>query len=56
MERPFNVYFLPDLENMWHWLIYDLDGEPVLQSSQGHFHLIDAQKEAEAILSYAIAS
>ena len=48
--RPYSVFYLPDMWNDWHWFIYDAFERLVLRSSQGHFHLVDAQKEAEAVL------
>lgn len=54
--RPYNVYFLPDLQNDWHWFIYDARGNLVAQSDRPAFHMIDAQRDAEAFMAYAIAS
>lgn len=54
--RPYNVYFLPDLRNNWHWHIFDALGNKILSSDQGHFRLIDAQREAEAVMRYRMAS
>ncbi len=54
--RPYNVFYLPDLRNDWHWFIYDSRGILVAKSNQPSFHLIDAQKDAEAFMSYSIAS
>jgi hypothetical protein len=45
--RPLKVYFLPDMWNNWNWFIYDYRDIPVALSNQSHFHLIDAQREAE---------
>lgn len=53
--RPFKVFFLPDMWNNWHWHIYDAHDLLVESSSRGHFHLIDAQREAEAVMQYRIA-
>jgi hypothetical protein len=50
--RPYHVYFLPDMWNNWHWMIYDGANCLVEQSKKGHFHLIDAQKEAEAVMLF----
>lgn len=54
--RPYNVYFLPDLRNNWHWHIFDARGIKIQSSDHGHFRLIDAQKEAEAVMHYSMAS
>lgn len=54
--RRYQVYFLPDMWNDWHWFIYDQFHELVAQSDCGHFHLIDAQKEAEAVMHLRIAA
>jgi len=54
--RHCNVYFLPDMWNDWHWFIYDQWGSLVASSERGHFHLIDAQKEADSVMHYRIAS
>ena len=54
--RPYNVYYLPDMWNDWHWFIYDARGNLVAKSNRAAFHLIDAQKDAEAFMSYSIAS
>ena len=54
--RPFNVYFLPDLWNNWHWSVYDANSRLVAESDRSHFHLIDAQKEAEAAMLFCMVS
>jgi hypothetical protein len=54
--RPYKVYFLPDMWNDWHWSIYDARDNLVATSDRGHFHLIDAQREAEAVMLYRMAS
>jgi hypothetical protein len=54
--RPYNVYYLPDLWNDWHWFIYDARDEFVAQSDHAFFHMIDAQKDAEAFMSLSMAS
>lgn len=54
--RPYSILYLPDMWNDWHWFIHDACDILVAQSEQGHFHLIDAQKEAEAVLHYRKAS
>lgn len=54
--RPYQVLYLPDMWNDWHWFIYDACDRLVERSSRGHFHLIDAQTEAEAVLFYRKAS
>jgi hypothetical protein len=48
--RPYRVFFLPDMWNDWHWFIYDLCNRLVASSDAGHFHLLDAQTEAEAVM------
>lgn len=48
--RHLKVYFLPDMWNNWNWFIYDDRDIPVALSSESHFHLIDAQREAEAAM------
>jgi len=48
--RPYRVFYLPDMWNDWHWFIYDLSNRLVASSLAGHFHLIDAQTEAEAVM------
>lgn len=54
--RPYKVFYLPDMWNDWHWFIYDARDILVAQSRQGHFHLIDAQREAEVVMLYRMAS
>lgn len=54
--RPYKVFYLPDMWNDWHWFIYDAYDDLVAQSDRGHFHLIDAQREAEAVMHYRMAS
>ena len=39
--RPYNVYYLPDMWNDWHWLIYDARGNLVAKSDRAAFHLIE---------------
>ena len=54
--RPYKAYFLPDMWNNWHWFIYDARDTLIASSDRGHFHLIDAQEEAEAVMRYRKAS
>ncbi len=54
--RHLYVFYLPDMWNDWHWFIYDAGHRLVDRSKNGHFHLIDAQREAEAVLLYRKAS
>ena len=54
--RPYKVFFLPDLWNDWHWFIYDTRDNLMAESNLGHFHLIDAQNEAEAVMHQRMAS
>lgn len=53
--RPFKAIFLPDLRNDWHWHIYDANDHIVASSSRGHFHLLAASEEAEAMISGFLA-
>tara|TARA_B100001057_G_C22294688_1_gene735885 strand:+ start:357 stop:527 length:171 start_codon:yes stop_codon:yes gene_type:complete len=55
MKRPLKVFYLPDLEGNWHWLMCDRDDNLIAESRQSHFHLIDAQNEAESLMVFAIA-
>lgn len=48
--RPFRAFFLPDMWNDWHWLIFDAKNCCVAKSSRGYFHLSTAQDEAEAVI------
>lgn len=54
--RPYSIICLPDMWNDWHWFIYDAFNRLVARSERGHFHLVDAQKEAEDVLLYRKAS
>lgn len=54
MKRPFSIYYLPDLENRWNWFAVDAEGTVVAESDQSHFHLLDARKEAEAAMIFAM--
>lgn len=54
--RPYHVFYLPDLWNNWHWYIYDARDTLIAQSDRGHFHMLDAQREAERIMLYSMAS
>ncbi len=53
--RPFKAYFIPDLWNDWHWFVYDALKHRIAESARGHFHLIDAQGEAEAVIRGLLA-
>lgn len=48
--RPTQIIILPDINNDWHWFIYDWAFNLIAQSDQGYFHLIDARKAAESYL------
>ena len=48
--RPLKVFYLPDMWNDWHWFVYDDQDNLVAHSNRGHFHLIDAQREAEVVM------
>lgn len=48
--RHLKAFYLPDMWNNWNWFIYDDRNLPVAESSQSHFHLVDAQREAEAVM------
>lgn len=53
--RPYRAFYMPDMWNNWHWYICDANSRIVTQSNQPHFHLVDAQKEAELVMSYSMA-
>lgn len=53
--RPFKAYYIPDLWNDWHWFVRDADNRPVAESQRGHFHLTQAQVEAEAVIRGLLA-
>lgn len=48
--RPFKAIFLPDMWNDWHWFIYDAREILLATSNKGHFHLLAAREEAEAMI------
>ena len=54
--RPYHAFFMPDMWNDWHWFIVDARNKIVTQSDRSFFHLIDAQREAERIMLYSMAS
>ncbi len=46
--RPTQIIILPDINNDWHWFLYDLDYNLIAESNRGYFHLIDARMAAES--------
>ena len=51
--RPYKIFYLPDMKNDWHWFVYDTLDNLIASSSRGYFHLVDAQREAEAVMLFS---